>query len=97
MKRSGWGLRLGRFVVVSAAVLGMALFAGACGSDDDDDSGDPRCTDGCNKANSLCDFGSEGLSECLQECNAATEEQKQAAEACINAASTCNEATACRP
>ncbi len=66
---------------------------GCSGSDDDADD----CQVGCEKANRLCDFGSEGLQQCLSECRASTADQIQAARECADAAETCAEITSCRP
>lgn len=84
----GW--RGSLMLVLIAGVLTQA----SCGSDDDDAD---DCQVGCTKANQLCDFGNEGMQQCLSECRSSSPEQIQAARECADAADTCDEITRCRP
>ncbi|MCA9645352.1 MAG: hypothetical protein KC492_31890 [Myxococcales bacterium] len=83
-------LRGGFWFILVAAVLTQV----GCGSDDD---GADDCQVGCEKANQLCNFGNDGLQQCLSECRSSSAEQIQAAKECAEAANTCSDITQCRP
>ena len=95
MARIDWKRTL-RGLMTAAAVTGMVWTCLAC-SDDDDDGGNSKCKTGCAKAAELCGMSSSDEADCVSQCNQYTDEQIDAAAACMEEATTCTDADNCIP
>jgi len=91
----GNAMSCGRWFVLGLAVMGLLLGAAACSSDDD--GGNSKCDDGCGKAADLCQLSASDKSECISQCNQATQEQIDAAYNCMQEATSCSDAELCVP
>ena len=89
-------VRVLRGIMTAAAVTGMVWTCLACSSDDDDE-GNPKCDDGCAKAAELCGLSATEKSNCISQCNSSTDEQIDAAAACMEQATSCSDAEICVP
>lgn len=91
----GSAMSCGRWLMWGLAVAGLLLGAAACSSDDD--GGSSKCEEGCGKAAELCGLSASEKSDCISECNQATQDQIDAAYSCMQEATTCAAAEPCRP